>query len=138
MRTAIAGACALALAGCADLPPETVREETAYQVLAAADAAQTLQIADNPNRFAEQNPALGSHPQPAKVAAWFALGGVTHYGVTALLVDHDAPGWLVHAWEVSGIALEAVCIGNNVGNGVAPTLSFHINTSTPAAHVARH
>jgi hypothetical protein len=114
------------LSGCAALPAETRAEETTYQVLAAVDAMQTLRTADTPGRLHEDNPLLGPHPSPGKVAVYFAVGAVAHYGITSLLVEHDAPPWLVRAWELSGITMEIACVGNNLGDGIAPTLSFHV------------
>lgn len=133
MRTAIAGAvvCACALTGCSALSPETRAEETAYQVLSAVDASQTLSIADHPAQFREMNPAMGGHPRPANVAAYFAAGGATHFAMTYALSAANAPPWALRLWEVSGIGLEAVCVGNNFGSGIRPTLSFHINLDSP-------
>jgi hypothetical protein len=126
VRAVVAAAVLLPLVGCASLPNEIRAEEVTYQVVAAVDAMQTMRTADTPGRLHEDNPLLGPHPSPGKVAVYFAVGAVAHYGITSLLVEHDAPPWLVRAWELSGITMEVACVGNNLGDGIAPTLSFHV------------
>jgi hypothetical protein len=75
------------LAGCAALPLETRREETAYQVLAAIDASQTLRVATHPHGYGESNTLLlGSKPTRQRVTLVFTVGAVAHLGVTELLV----------------------------------------------------
>jgi hypothetical protein len=123
---------ALTLGGCAALSPEARDEEVAYQVAAAVDLTQTLRIADTPERFHELNPVLGPHPQPTKVATYFAATAAVHYGITATLSANDAPAWLVRSWEIAGLSLEAVCITNNAHLGITPTLSFHVTLDQPA------
>jgi hypothetical protein len=129
MRALIAVAVALGLAGCAPLSTETRIEETGYQVLAAVDMSQTLRVADTPHyrQRHEDNPLLGEHPSPVKVAAYFGACGASHYAVTWALTRLGAPPWALRAWEASGIALEAASVSNNAGDGVRPTLSFHVS-----------
>lgn len=77
IRFAFAGAVAFALiASCAqrahaaDFPTKL---EIAYQVVAAVDALQTLDL--RYSNCHEANPLLGAHPSDAKVLAFFAAGG---------------------------------------------------------------
>jgi hypothetical protein len=136
LKLAAAIALVALTASCAALPTETRNEEIVYQAVAAADAAQTLRIADEPTRFHEDNPLLGEHPAPTKVAAYFAVSGAVHYAVTSALVAYNAPPWAIRAWEFAGIGAELACVGNNAALGVRPTLSFHINMG--ASHGTRH
>jgi hypothetical protein len=115
------------LPGCASLPPETRREETAYQVLAAIDASESLRIATHPRTYGENNPLLGNRPTPRRVALVFTLGAAAHLGVTELLIRYGAPPWALRTWEAAGITLEAAAIGDNAAHGITPTLSFTVH-----------
>jgi hypothetical protein len=135
IRLAITAALLLPLAGCATLPPDTAREEAAYQVLAAVDGAETLRTADNPTRYQEENPILGRHPAPDAVLGYFAVCGIAHYGITDLLVSEGAPHWLITAWEATGISLESAMVIHNTSVGIVPTISVRVRGNK---RTARH
>ena len=99
--------CAMA-SGCATLQiyPDSVPTEVAYQALNAADFAQTVTVARNPDRYQESawptHDIIGTHPSPQGAVAFGAVQGVIHYAVTGWL-DREAdatgaPGWNVAKW----------------------------------------
>lgn len=79
MKTGLAIAFAVALAGCASEPWDKTDRVLGYTALGAAvaDWGQARYIAENPSRFKDENPFLGQHPSRAKVDAYFvgAIGG---------------------------------------------------------------
>ena len=73
----------LLLTGCAHRPFEDwskadTAREVAWQALHIIDWGQTLDIADNPDRFHELNPLLGKHPSRGQVNRLFVAGAVAH------------------------------------------------------------
>lgn len=112
----------ISLGGCATAPwpRETVAEETAYQAVAAVDAADTLRIARCPYRWSETNPMLGRHPGSNVVVPYFVAFGAAHVVATNYLVAHDAPAWVVRLWEMSTIAYEGRALAINASLGVRP------------------
>ena len=61
----------------------------AYLIIYAADWNQTLEIADNPEDYYENNPIIGEHPSRVAVNNWMALGLVGNY----LVADVVGPKW---------------------------------------------
>lgn len=113
--------CLIAVFGCASLPKETLYEEGAYQVLAAVDAAETLDLVQHPGHWHwyETNPVLGKHPSDGRVVTYFAVSGVAHAGVTCLLAQSGAPPWVTRAFELVSIGIETRALANNAERGVS-------------------
>lgn len=105
----------LALVGCGSRTwtrADTARE-AAYLALHVVDWGQTLEIADNPERWHERNPVLGSHPSRGEVNRWFLGTAVLHPVVSYLLPDDLRP-----YWQYGTIGLELYCVGNNAALGI--------------------
>ena len=119
-RSVAAVALSLACAGCASWSPETRIEESAYQVLNAVDAGQTLTIARDPDHFHEIASAdlIGRHPSERSVAALFVAQAALHAGVTEALEAGGAPAWAVRLWQGATIAVEAKDIAGNTRIGI--------------------
>lgn len=85
----------------------------ALATLAAADWAQTRNIARHPARWHETNPLLGEHPSVAQVDRHFAVSALI--GAAAL---HALPtryrDWALNA----GLVIEAGCVANNLRLGI--------------------
>lgn len=98
-----------------EIPPA----EIAYQVLALIDMGQTLDIAENPDKFHEMNSLeFPSHPSKGRVIATFTLGSMIHYGVTYAMVNAGASSTAVNIWEAATIGLEVTCIAHNYHIGL--------------------
>ena len=91
---------------------DTARE-VAYLALHVADWGQTLEIADHPEKWHENNPVLGDHPSRGQVNAYFIATGLLH-PVVSYLLPHPYRTW----WQYSTIALEVVVVGNNARIGI--------------------
>lgn len=111
MRILIAAAMIAALTACANggwTRADTGRH-AAFTVLWAADFAQTIRIADDPDRYHEKwNPFMGEHPSRRDVAVNFAVG---YLGFTAVAAALPSP-WR-EWWQYGGITVEASCVANN-------------------------
>jgi hypothetical protein len=66
----------LALTGCSTMPAET-----AWQILHAIDTAQTVGIAQQPDRYYERfsSGVIGKHPSEESVIAYMGACAVSHY-----------------------------------------------------------
>ena len=120
-------AIALALAAvtpakAASWQPEVVAGETVYQALSVVDTVQSLSIARHPEQYSESTPftahCIGRHPNEARTIAFGAGRGLLHAGVTHELVAHQAPRWLVGAWEGLSISYEGYYVGKNRSIGI--------------------
>jgi hypothetical protein len=81
--------------------------------LHVTDWGQTLYIADNPQKFHETNPVLGSHPSRDQVNLYFLATGIGHAAVSYLVPDEVRP-----YWQYGTIGLEIYCVGSNFSAGV--------------------
>jgi hypothetical protein len=79
----------------------------------AIDYAQTMKIADNPDRWEERNPILGSHPSGKEVTAYFVGSYLVYTGIAAAL-----PAPYREWWHYAGIGVQAACVGNNLAIGL--------------------
>lgn len=91
---------------------DTAREIT-YQLIAAADWAQTRSIAKPNSGFDETNPFLGAKPSAAHVNKWFAAGAVAHAAVSYAL-PADWRRW----WQWASISFEGGYVAHNARLGV--------------------
>ena len=89
--------------------------EAVYIAANIIDWGQTLDIADNPDRYREEvNCAmLGDHPSRGRVNKVFAAGLILQP-----LIAHVLPHDLRKLWILSGIALEVSCIHGNQSIGL--------------------
>ena len=69
----------------ADWSEADTAREVVYLGFHIVDWGQTLDIADHPDRWHENNPFLGSHPSRGEVNRWFIIGGLLHPVVSYLL-----------------------------------------------------
>ena len=90
-----------------------VTRHAALTGLMAIDMAQTLRIADNPDRWHEHNPILGDHPSRSDVCIYFAA---SYAMVTAAAAALDPPhrAWL----QYLVIGVQAASVGNNSAIGL--------------------
>ena len=77
------------------------------------DMAQTITIADNPDKYYERNPLLGEHPSKEKVVGYFMGGIVTHTAIAMAL-----PQDYRRIWQCVWIGIEGAVIYNNYNIGV--------------------
>lgn len=91
---------------------DTVRE-VIWQGLHVVDWGQTLEIARDPGRYYEMNPALGSHPSVGKVNIYMASSAVLHAGVSYVL-----PGKWRSYWQYVSIVTSGACVANNFNIGL--------------------
>lgn len=84
-----------------------------YTVVRAADMAQTINIARNPDRFHEMNPLLGRHPSEQKVIGFFIIS----HALIWLAADYMPPK-ARKLFLTGGIAIEAGFVANNSRLGI--------------------
>jgi len=86
-------------------------------VVSLYDCLQTIEIANNPNKWYEINPKLGDHPSEFDVKQYFAvctaINLCTWYALDNLGY-HNAAKYL----ELGIIGFEAILIGNNLSIGL--------------------
>jgi len=95
---------------------DTARE-VAYLALHVADWGQTLEIADHPEKWHENNPVLGDHPSRGQVNAYFIATGLLHPVVSYGLRKYTPDGW-VQAWQYVTIGIEVGATANNLKLGI--------------------
>jgi len=81
--------------------------------LLLVDMFQTLDIAENPDKFYETNPVLGDHPSKEEVYTYFASALVLNYLAWKYLPE---PWWKVQQGLV--MAIQVGVIANNVNLGI--------------------
>ena len=80
-------------------------EEYVFIAASMADMLTTLDIKHHPNQY-ETNFLIGPHPNDATIVGYFVGVEALHAGVTYMLVNGDAPKWVVKVWEYSTIGIE--------------------------------
>jgi hypothetical protein len=96
-----------------DWTGEDSAREAVYLGFHVMDWGQTLDIADHPDRWHENNPLLGSHPSRGRVNRHFVLTALLHPVVSYLL-----PRPYREVWQYSTIGLQVVVVGNNARLGI--------------------
>jgi hypothetical protein len=108
-------------AGCSSLPTS----EYVWQGAHLVDVAQTMQIARNPDCYREDNrftsQLIGDHPSEGDVAAWGIGTSLFHAGITSILVDLEAPRWVIAGWQAVTIVAVGDAVANNFDEGLTPT-----------------
>lgn len=106
-------------------PRSVISEEATYQVLHLADTLQTLDIKHHPNihegSMSESygsSAIIGEHPSDAQVIGLMAVEAVAHYAITRAMIKHDAPHWIVHAWQLTTITIQGNVVKNNYKLGL--------------------
>ena len=105
---------------------EWTRNDTYWQVAVTAliigDWGQTRYIAQNPDRYQEYNPILGSHPSTGSVDLYFATSIVAHAAIAYFLPSKvKVFGTDINPrriWQLATIGLEIGCVGNNARLGI--------------------
>uniref|UniRef100_A0A6M3L3N3 Uncharacterized protein n=1 Tax=viral metagenome TaxID=1070528 RepID=A0A6M3L3N3_9ZZZZ len=89
--------------------------EISSQTLRFIDFKQTLQIAENPDKYSERNPLLGEHPSKEKVYLYFISGAIGHF-----MISYFLPEPYRTAFQASNIVLTLPVIAGNfqIGLGV--------------------
>jgi hypothetical protein len=77
------------------------------------DMAQTIKIADNPDKYYERNPLLGEHPSKEKVVGYFMGGIIAHTAIAMAL-----PPNYRRIWQCVWIGVESLAIYHNYSVGV--------------------
>jgi hypothetical protein len=91
-------------------------QDTYYQgaVIGAllTDMAQTLYIADNPDRYYEMNPLLGEHPSKEKVVGYF-VGAIILHTALSLALNERERRWFQGCtlFIETGVVLRNVSLG---------------------------
>lgn len=70
-----------------------ILREVAYEVLLVMDWKQTRYIANNPDKYHEVNPLLGTHPTASEVDRFMAAQALGHILVTHFLPSSWRPAW---------------------------------------------
>lgn len=122
-RMAVLAALAVSASGCVQFDHqwrvENRREEVAYQVLHAADAWQTAQIAGRDDLVEGQSAwLLGRKPSPGKVFVWYFADAYCHTMITDYL-DQHAPVWVQRTWQGVTITNVAVAVQHNYQLGLS-------------------
>ena len=120
MRPLIVLLALILLVSCANRKPLTKSQivgEVAWQVIHVIDWGQTLDIADNPDRYHEINPLIGRHPSRSKVNAYMAASALIHPVVTYFIPTEYRWYWLGGT-----LALSTACVVNN--NAIGLSLGF--------------
>ena len=101
--------------GCSTWTRQDTIRHASFTALMAIDYAQTMRIADNPDRWHEHNPIMGDHPSSRYVTLYFIGSYAVSTAIAALL-----PAPYREWWQYSAITVEAACVGNNytIGLGV--------------------
>lgn len=117
MKLIAAFAASVLVSGCASYSTETKIEESVYQVVSAADVAQSIQISKHPEHYAEvgiiTKDVIGSHPSVAATVAWGAARGGLHWLITDQLEKHEASPWVKRVWQAVSIGVEADAVHSN-------------------------
>jgi hypothetical protein len=97
--------------------------ETTWQVINIMDWRQTVQIANNPEQYNENNPILGIHPSEQYVNTYFLIGAILHPIVTEMLpVKYRLWGVDVKPktiWQSISIGMSGACVVNNFSIGLS-------------------
>ena len=96
--------------------------EVAWQAIHIVDWGQTLDIADNPDRYHEINPIIGRHPSRGRVNMYMGASALLHPLVTYMLPEEAEilgfefnPRWV---WLGGTIATSGACVINNQSIGL--------------------
>ena len=107
------------LSGCTTWSPETKVEESTFLTLHAVDGLQTANIHNTRGCYeAESAWAMGREPSARSTTAYFAALAIAHVAITNLMVDHDAPPWMLRTWEFVGIAWNVRDVSHNAEIGI--------------------
>lgn len=87
--------------------------EATGQGLYLIDFSQTLQIANQSEKYYERNPLLGSHPPRETIYLYFGLGAIVHFTVSYFLPEPYRT-----AWQTSTIILQLPVVGHNFQIGL--------------------
>lgn len=112
----------------ADVPRETIAEETLFQAVHLIDTAQTLGISHTPCHWdhrGQECPAeafagalIGHHPSDRSVWALMGTEAVLHLAVTAGLYRAGAPMWVQRGWQAVTIGFQLADDDRNVRIGL--------------------
>lgn len=101
------------LCGCGGWSKADTYRQSGVALMLTVDWAQTRKIAQNPDKYSEMNPVLGSHPSTGEVDAYFLTCAVAHTTV-AMALPPKYREW----WQYVFIGVQAVAVANNVSIGL--------------------
>lgn len=123
MRTLLlAFVCLVSMAGAAQAEngrhwnKKDIALECVYLSLLYFDLNQTIQTANNPDLFYENNPILGRHPTEEEVIIYFGLVGVLFQAGAAHFLPEKYRFWFI----TSGLVIEGYFVINNATIGLEP------------------
>jgi len=93
---------------------QDVALETTWMILHVLDWGQTLDLADQPDRYHELNPILGRNPSRSQVNLYMAASALLHVGVTHVLPAKCRP-W----FQYVSIGVSGMCVINNFSVGLS-------------------
>ncbi len=107
---------------------ETTARELCFLYTLSKDWQQTLDIADNPSKYSEENPVLGSHPDKNNVNMYFASCAATH-----ALVAYILPPNYSKIWQITWIGIQSNVTNHNDRNGLDQNMgiNYHVKFSVP-------
>ena len=97
---------------CSTMRPFTATE-AATDALIIADWAQTREIADNPDRWVERNPLLGSHPSKERVN--WGIGGAM---LANTVLHRVLPDKWLGRYQLCLIVAEGAAVAGNYNIGL--------------------
>jgi hypothetical protein len=92
---------------------ETTARELCFLFTLSKDWQQTLDIADNPDRYSETNRILGPHPDKKDVNLYFAGCAMAH-----ALVSYMLPPRYSKIWQATWIGIQSSVTEHNNDNGL--------------------
>lgn len=87
--------------------------EAATDAVILADFAQTMKIAENPERWYERNPLLGDHPSPERVC--WSIGGALAVNT---ILHRILPEKHLGRYQVALIVVESAAVVGNYNLGI--------------------
>jgi len=93
--------------------------EITYQMLNVLDTAQTVVVAQNPQKYREQESAwiIGEHPSVAKVIAFGVGSAVIHEAVSSYLKNNDY-GTAYKVWQTVTICDKGAALYRGYSIGI--------------------
>jgi len=99
-----------------DWTREDTYRELGWTALLVVDYGQTMNIAQNPDKFREHNPILDKHPSKDAVRIYMLSAAIIHP-----VISYYLPPKYRKWWQYISIGVEIGAVGNNFGTGIGVT-----------------